>query len=51
MGISEKTVEKHRAKVMENMKAGTAAELIRMITMAQVSGAVDDLDQVLPNLN
>ncbi len=51
MGISEKTVEKHRAKVMENMKAGTAAELIRMITMAQMSGAVDDLDQALPNLN
>lgn len=51
MGISEKTVEKHRAKVMENMKAGTAAELIRMITIAQMSGAVAQLDSELPGLD
>lgn len=50
MGISEKTVEKHRAKVMENMKAGTAAELIRMITIAQMSGAITQLDSELPDL-
>lgn len=51
MGISEKTVEKHRAKVMENMKAGTAAELIRMITIAEMSGASTQLDGELPRLD
>ncbi|MEP3479844.1 MAG: LuxR C-terminal-related transcriptional regulator [Fuerstiella sp.] len=51
MGISEKTVEKHRAKVMENMKASTAAELIRMITIAQMSGVSTQLDGELPGLD
>lgn len=51
MGISEKTVEKHRAKVMENMRARTAAELIRMITIAQMSGAVTQLAADLPGLD
>lgn len=51
MGISEKTVEKHRAKVMENMRASSAAELIRMITIAQMSGAATQLDSELPGLD
>ena len=51
MGISEKTVEKHRAKVMENMRASTAAGLIRMITIAQMSGVSTQLDGELPVLD
>lgn len=49
MGISEKTVEKHRAKVMENMAAKTSAELIRMITIAHVSGTLPNFDADLSN--
>jgi FixJ family two-component response regulator len=32
LGLSEKTIEFHRAKMMEKMQAGTLAELIMMIT-------------------
>lgn len=34
LDISEKTVETHRARVMEKMEAGSLAELIRMILSA-----------------
>lgn len=51
MGISEKTVEKHRAKVMENMQARSSAELIRMITIAHISGTSLDLGANLPGLD
>lgn len=32
LGLSEKTIEFHRAKMMEKMRAGSLAELIMMIT-------------------
>lgn len=51
MGISEKTVEKHRAKVMENMQAKTSAELVRMITIAHISGASDNPESGFPKLD
>jgi len=30
LGISEKTVKVHRARVMEKMRAGSVAELVRL---------------------
>ena len=30
LGISEKTVKAHRARVMEKMRAGSVAELVRL---------------------
>ena len=38
LGLSEKTIEFHRAKMMEKMAAGTLAELIMMITTLGRSG-------------
>jgi FixJ family two-component response regulator len=32
LGIAEKTVKVHRARVMEKMKAGSVAELVRLAT-------------------
>lgn len=36
LGISEKTVEVHRAKIMEKMHAGSLAELIHMVNRNQL---------------
>jgi len=38
LGVSAKTVEAHRARVMEKMEAGSLAELVRMVMAA---GAAD----------
>jgi RNA polymerase sigma factor (sigma-70 family) len=35
LGVSAKTIEAHRARVMEKMQAGSLAELVRMALMAQ----------------
>ena len=39
LGISLKTVEAHRAKVMEKMRAGSLAELVKMATSCADTGA------------
>ena len=31
LGVSAKTIEAHRARVMEKMQAGSLAELVRMV--------------------
>lgn len=36
LGVSAKTVEAHRARVMEKMEAGSLAELVRMVIAAGV---------------
>jgi two-component system, LuxR family, response regulator FixJ len=38
LGVSSKTVEAHRARVMEKMQADSLAELVRMAIMANVFG-------------
>jgi RNA polymerase sigma factor (sigma-70 family) len=35
LGISEKTIKVHRARVMEKMQAGSVAELVRLNEQAQ----------------
>ncbi|WP_293647184.1 LuxR C-terminal-related transcriptional regulator, partial [Thiolapillus sp.] len=37
LGVSAKTVEAHRAKVMDKMQAGSLAELVRMSMLASGS--------------
>jgi two-component system response regulator FixJ len=37
LGIGEKTVKVHRARVMEKMRAGSVAELVRLADEAGVS--------------
>jgi FixJ family two-component response regulator len=41
LDLSEKTVEFHRAKMMEKMAAATLADLIRMITHVSRAGKAD----------
>jgi FixJ family two-component response regulator len=35
LNISERTVEHHRAKIMQKMNAGSVAELVQMIIQLQ----------------
>ena len=37
LGIGEKTVKVHRARVMEKMRAGSVAELVRLADEAGVT--------------
>jgi FixJ family two-component response regulator len=39
LGISEKTVKVHRARVMEKMRAGSVAELVRLADRGGVIAA------------
>lgn len=39
LNLSIKTVELHRSRLMEKMEAGNVAELVRMATQVEVSGA------------
>ena len=41
LDLSEKTVEFHRAKMMDKMAAATLADLIRMITHVNRAGKAD----------
>lgn len=42
LGISQKTVEKHRAKVMERLDVGSVVELVRMITVLKLDSKTDN---------
>jgi FixJ family two-component response regulator len=37
LGVSSKTVEAHRARVMEKMEARSLAELVRMVLAAGIN--------------
>jgi len=39
LGTGEKTIKVHRARVMENMKAGSVAELVRLAEKVGIKGA------------
>ncbi len=41
LGITEKTVKVHRARVMEKMRAGSVAELVRLAEKADIPPAVE----------
>jgi len=40
LGISEKTVKVHRARVMEKLRAGSVADLVRMAEKVRISSSV-----------
>jgi FixJ family two-component response regulator len=41
LGAAEKTIKIHRARVMEKMKAGSLAELVRLAEKAQSATATN----------
>ncbi len=41
LGITEKTVKVHRARVMEKMRAGSVADLVRLAEKADISPALE----------
>jgi FixJ family two-component response regulator len=45
LGVSAKTVEAHRARVMEKMEAGSLAELVRMAIHANLKLAETATDE------
>jgi RNA polymerase sigma factor (sigma-70 family) len=42
LGVSGRTVEVHRAKVMEKMRAGSLPDLVRLAALIGIGGAADD---------
>ncbi|MCU7811707.1 MAG: LuxR C-terminal-related transcriptional regulator, partial [Candidatus Thiodiazotropha sp. (ex Notomyrtea botanica)] len=45
LGVSAKTVEAHRARVMEKMEAGSLAELVRMAIHANLTIDEETLEE------
>lgn len=45
-GISEKTVEKHRSRILQKLKLNSTADLLRLVTRATL---LEDLNQLSPN--
>lgn len=43
LGVSAKTVEAHRSRVMEKMQADSLAELVKMAVAANIESSSDDL--------
>jgi FixJ family two-component response regulator len=41
LGAAEKTIKIHRARVMEKMKAGSVAELVRLAEKARAAPSAD----------
>lgn len=41
--ISEKTVEKHRSRIMQKLRASSSAELVRLMTLAKMIEDADDV--------
>lgn len=47
--ISEKTVEKHRARIMQKLSLLSTAELIRLVTRARLFDDLKKAHQIVPN--